>query len=146
MVDDNEWEEQIHEHMSGTFKELMTAMEYLHEQNPELSTRVKEELEAAARGEENILLIGTDGEFSVTILHLPQDVIGRDEELVTFPTSSSISILAAIPRESLDAKVRMCEAIEDDGSGALADEMWDDYMGQLMARAVELHKENPKTF
>lgn len=145
-MDTNDWEENIQEHMSGTFKDLMSAMEYLHEQNPELSTRVKEELESAARGEENILLIGTDGEFSVTILHLPQDVIGRDEEIVTFPTSSSISILAAIPRESLDAKVRMCEAIEEDGSGALADEMWDDFMGELMGRAVQMHKENPKTF
>jgi len=142
----SEWEEQFQEHMHGTFDSLMSAMAYLQQENPELSVRVKEELEAAARGEENILLIGTDGEFSVTILHLPQDVIGRDEDVVTFPTSSSISVLAAISRESLDLKVRMCEAVEEDGDGALADEMWDDYMSQLMARAVELHKENPKTF
>lgn len=142
----SEWEEQFQEHMHGTFDSLMSAMAYLQQENPELSVRVKEELEAAARGEENILLIGTDGEFSVTILHLPQDVIGRDEDVVTFPTSSSISVLAAISRESLDSKVRMCEAVEEDGDGALADEMWDDFMSQLMARAVELHKENPKTF
>lgn len=130
----------------GSFEVLMNAMEQLYKENPELSIRVKEELEAAARGEENILLVGTDGEFSVTILHLDQDILGADEEVVLFPTSSSISILAAVSRQTVEAKVHMCEAMEWDGDGALADEMWDSFMSHLMERAVELHRENPKTF
>lgn len=128
------------------FKVLMSAMEKLHDINPELSFRVKEELEAAARGEENILLVGTDGEFSVTILHLDKDVLGDKEEIVLFPTSSSVSILAAISRETIEAKVRMCEAMEWDGDGAIADQMWDDYMGELMTKVVEKHRKNPQTF
>lgn len=129
------------------FEVLMDAMEKLHLENPELSVRVKEELDAAARGEENILLVGTDGEFSVTILHLDSEVIGTaDEEMVLFPTSSSVSILAAVSRNSVESKVRMCEAMEWDGDGALADQMWDDYMGDLMVKAVEMHRANPKTF
>ena len=121
-MDANQWGSETPE----SFKVLQDALAKLQEMNPELSKVIKEELDAAARGEENILLVGTDGDFSVTILHLTEDVIGSSEEMVLFPTSSSISILAAVSRESLERKVRMCEAMDEDGDGALADQMWDD--------------------
>lgn len=141
-MDTGDWQEQT----PNAFEMLTTAMEQLHEENPELSFRVKEELEAAARGEENILLVGTDGEFSVTILHLDSEVLEPGQTITLFPTSSSVAILAAVSRETIEAKVRMCEAMEDDGEVDMADQMWDEFMQDIMIQAVMKHRENPRTF
>lgn len=125
---------------------LSQALEELYEQNQEVAIRMKEELDAAARGEENILLVGTDGDFTVTILHVDPEFLDGKREIILLPTSSSVSILAAVSRDFIEEKIRMCEAMEQDGDGALADQLWDDFMGELMASALEQHKKNPRTF
>ena len=128
------------------FEVLQDALVKLQSDNPELALRIREELNAAARGEENILLVGTDGEFSVTILHLEPELVNWKNEIVLFPTSSSVSILAAISRDYLEEKIRACESMDDDGDGAAADQMWDDFMSDLMHAAVEKHRADPRTF
>jgi hypothetical protein len=125
---------------------LMHAMEVLYSHNQELALRMKEELDAAARGEENILLVGTDGDFTVTILHVDPEFTGGKNKIILLPTSSSVSILAAVDRDFIEEKIRMCEIIEDGGDGASADQIWDDFMSDLMAEVVQMHKKNPKTF
>lgn len=133
--------------MSNFIPDLTQALGELYEMNQELALRMKEELDAAARGEENILLVGTNGDFTVTILHVdPEFLEGKKTEMILLPTSSSISILAAISREYLESKIRLCEAADEDGEAEMADQMWDDFMGELMERAVEMHKKNPCTF
>lgn len=132
--------------MSGIGPDLAKALEELYSINADLGKRMKEELDAAAKGEEQILLVGTNGEFTITILHVDPEFIDRSRDVVLLPTSSSVSILAAVSREYVEDKIRMCEAMEGDGDGALADEMWDSFMGDLMERAVELHRESPCTF
>jgi hypothetical protein len=57
-----------------------------------------------------------------------------------------VSILAAVDRDFIEEKIRMCEIIEDGGDGASADQIWDDFMSDLMAEVVQMHKKNPKTF
>jgi hypothetical protein len=128
------------------FEMLEDALVQLHSNNPELALRIKEELNAAARGEENILLVGTDGEFSVTILHLDPELVNWENEIVLFPTSSSVSILAAVSRDYLEEKIRACESMEQEEGGAPADNMWDNFMSELMHAAVEKHRANPRTF
>ena len=107
---------------------------------------MKEELDIAARGEENILLVGTDGDFTVTILYVDPEFTNGKKGIMLLPSSSSVSILAAVDREFIEDKIRMCEAIEQDGEKEMADELWDDFMGDLMRAAVEEHIKNPKTF
>ena len=125
---------------------LANALEMIHKDNPELAFQMKEELDAAARGDENILLVGTDGEYSVTIMHVDPSFLEGDQKMMLLPTSSSISILMAISRESLEEKVNICEMIEKSGDFDLADQMWDDFMGELMSKAVAMHKKDPKVF
>jgi len=139
-TDYGDWED------TSGFRYLQDALEKLYVENPELSQRVQEELRAAASGEENILLVGTDGEFSVTILHLDPELIGENKNFTLFPTSSSISILAGISREYLEGKIRECEEIDERGDGAAADEKWDTFMHDLMQDIVHQHRENPRTF
>jgi len=141
-MDIGDWQEQT----PNAFETLVTAMEELYQENPELSLRVKEELAAAARGEENILLVGTDGEFSVTILYLDSEVLEPGQTITLFPTSSSVAILAAVSRETIEAKFRMCEAMVDDGEVDMADQMWDEFMQDMMIQAVAMHRENPRNF
>ena len=126
---------------------LSRALEELYEINQELGIRMKEELDAAARGEENILLVGTNGDYTVTILHVDPEFVDGARDVVLLPTSSSVSILAAVSREYIEEKIRMCEAMEMDGEGVMADQMWDDFMGDLMERAVALYQQQgPKVF
>lgn len=125
---------------------LSNALELIYKENPELALRVKEELDAAARGDENILLVGTDGEYSVTIMHVDPSFMVGNQEMMLLPTSSSVSILLAISRDFLEDKVRMCEIIEDMGDTDVADRMWDELMGDLLNKAVKMHKKDPKVF
>jgi hypothetical protein len=125
---------------------LLRAMEELYDHNQELAIRMKEELDAAARGEENILLVGTDGDFTVTILYVDPEFTGGKKGIMLLPSSSSVSILAAVDREFIEDKIKMCEVIEESGDGASADQMWDDFMSDLMKAAVEEHRKNPRTF
>lgn len=127
-------------------EELSRALEELYSINQELGIRMKEELDAAARGEENILLVGTNGDFTVTILHVDPEFINHSREIVLLPTSSSVSILAAVSRDFIEDQVRLCEAMEQDGEGKIADELWDMLMGDLMEEAVAAHLKNPRTF
>lgn len=126
--------------------QLSKALEELYSINQELGIRMKEELEAAARGEENILLVGTNGDFTVTILHVDPEFVNNSRELMLLPTSSSVSILAAVSREFIEDQVNLCEAMEADGEGELADDLWDKFMGDLMEEAVAAHLKNPRTF
>ena len=126
--------------------DISKAIEELCEVNKELGTRMKEELSCAARGEENILLIGSNGELMVTILHVSPDFMAAEQEMILLPTSSSIAVLAAVSREYLELRIRKCEDLVWNGDGALADEAWNDLMGELMERALTMNKIDPCTF
>lgn len=133
-----ESEESIAEMLNG-------AMGELYGSNPELAVRVHEELNAAATGEENILLVGTDGQYSITILHVDPDFIPESQRIVLLPSSSDIAILAAVSRKFIEENILRCEMHEDVSSKSEADEMWDTFMGSLLKEAVELHEKNPNT-
>lgn len=123
------------------------ALEELRSINPELAEKLVDELQIAASGvESNILLVGTDGEYTVTILHVDPAVIGDNEDLVIFPSAYEFGIVAAISREILEERVSQCEALDERGETGLAERLWEEFMDELMHDSIAKYKENPKKF
>lgn len=123
------------------------ALEELRSINPELAEKLVDELQIAASGvESNILLVGTDGEYTVTILHVDPAVIGDNEDLVIFPSAYEFGIVAAISREVLEERVSQCEALDGQGEAGLAERLWEEFMDELMHDSIAKYKENPKKF
>ena len=120
---------------------LRDAVGKLKESNPELAGHLMDELKETITEGSNVVLVGTDGDVSITIVHTPREALNGEDGPVIFPSVTRNKILAAVSREMLDQEVKKAESLED---GSLGDVYWDGFMNDLMNQVRELYKKNPR--
>lgn len=124
----------------NAFIELTNKLMTISKLDPELAKHVISELSSTQDPSLHIVLVGTDGDFAVTIIHVDRAALGGEDGPVLFPTADGKTIFAAVSRELIDEKFQICENLPKE----LADHEWEDIMEQMMAKVIQLHRENPK--
>lgn len=119
---------------------LQEAVSKLKDSNPELARHLMDELRETLAEGSNVVLVGTDGDVSITIVHTSREALNGKDGPVVFPSISKNKILAAVSRELLDDEVKKAEELEED----LADIYWDGFMNDLMNQVREMYKKNPR--
>lgn len=119
---------------------LKDAFEKLEETDPELAHDLMEELRETLADGSNVVLVGTDGDVSITIVHTPREALNGSDGPVIFPSAGKNKILAAVSRELLDTEVKKAEELEEN----LADVYWDGFMNDLMNQVREMYKKDPR--
>lgn len=120
---------------------LREAVEKIGEKDPELAIHLMEELRETLAEGSNVVLVGTDGDVSITIVHTSREALNGSDGPVIFPSTNKNKILAAISREILDIEVKKAEEIGDE---KLADLYWDGFMNDLMDKVREMYKKDPR--
>lgn len=102
--------------------------------SPELTKNMQAELTQALRGSENILVVGTEGERTITIIIAPRAVIGsRGPELI--PTTDKIRVVSMVSKEFVEKCALRCQNMEDQDE---AQEKWDQLLKFFFDKTLEL--------
>ena len=123
---------------------MINAMEKVYDKNPVLAKQLSEELKSVSENTENILMVGTDGEYAVTIIYVPKSVMDKDETMMLLPSANEVSVLAAVSTEYIEKQNLLCKTLEEAGLEEMADEMWERLMNNLLTKAVAMHEKNPQ--
>lgn len=123
---------------------MINAMEKVYDKNPVLAKHLSEELKSVSENTENILMVGTDGQYSVTIIYVPKSVMDKDETMMLLPSANEVSVLAAVSTEYIEKQNLLCKTLEEAGLEEMADEMWERLMNNLLTKAVAMHEKNPQ--
>ena len=119
---------------------LQDAFEKLKESDPALAKHLMEELRETVADGSNVVLVGTDGDVSITIVHTSREALDGKDGPVIFPTAEKFKILAAVSREMLEEEVAKAEEMDEN----LADVYWDGFMNDLMNKVREMYMKNPR--
>jgi hypothetical protein len=115
-------------------KELMDELNEFEGVSPELTKNMQAELTQALRGSENILVVGTEGERTITIIIAPRAVIGsRGPELI--PTTDKIRVVSMVSKEFVEKCALTCQNMEDQDE---AQEKWDQLLKFFFDKTLEL--------
>jgi hypothetical protein len=115
-------------------KELMDELNEFEGVSPELTKNMQAELTQALRGSENILVVGTEGERTITIIIAPRAVIGsRGPELI--PTTDKIRVVSMVSKEFVEKCALRCQNMEDQDE---AQEKWDQLLKFFFDKTLEL--------
>jgi hypothetical protein len=102
--------------------------------SPELTKNMQAELTQALRGSENILVVGTEGERTITIVIAPRAVVGsRGPELI--PTTDKIRVVSMVSKEFVEKCALRCQNMEDQDE---AQEKWDQLLKFFFDKTLEL--------
>jgi hypothetical protein len=108
--------------------------------SPELSRNMTSEIAQLMRQPDNILVVGTDGSQTITIVLAPQAVV-QGTGPVLMPTFDKDRIVAMVSREFIEAKAHICNIADDQDA---AQEEWDSLLEQLFDTAIELGNHNSR--
>jgi hypothetical protein len=115
-------------------QELMDELNEFEGVSPELTKNMQAELTQALRGSENILVVGTEGERTITIIIAPRAVIGsRGPELI--PTTDKIRVVSMVSKEFVEKCALRCQNMEDQDE---AQEKWDQLLKFFFDKTLEL--------
>jgi hypothetical protein len=115
-------------------QELMDELNEFEGVSPELTKNMQAELTQALRGSENILVVGTEGERTITIVIAPRAVIGsRGPELI--PTTDNIRVVSMVSKEFVEKCALRCQNMEDQDE---AQEKWDQLLKFFFDKTLEL--------
>lgn len=104
--------------------------------DPLLAEFVSREIQMAADDpDSNVLCVGTDGELTVTIVLVPQMMIGNEVGPVLLPTADRTHIVAAASLEVVARRAETCLNTAESSNGR-AD--WNAMVNWFFDRAVEL--------
>ena len=102
--------------------------------SPELLRNMHSEMAQIMRQPEDILLVGTDGSQTITIVLAPHAVVlGTGPVLLS--TFDKDRIVAMVSREFIEAKAHIFDRAEDQDA---AQEEWDSLLEQFFDTAIEL--------
>lgn len=105
----------------------------------ELSRNMYDEMSIARRNPEGVLLVGTEGTMSITIILAPQSVVqGIGPVLV--PTFDTQRVVAMVSREFIQANAVDCNSEEDQ---ELAQKDWDELLDKLFNATVDIALHSP---
>ena len=100
----------------------------------ELTKNMQAELTQALRGSENILVVGTEGERTITIVIAPRAVVGsRGPALI--PTTDKIRVVSMVSKEFVEKCALTCQNMEDQDE---AQEKWDQLLKFFFDKTLEL--------
>jgi hypothetical protein len=106
---------------------------------PELSSNMYDEMSIARRNPDGVLLVGTEGTMSITIILAPQSVVqGIGPVLV--PTFDTQRVVAMVSREFIQANAVDCNSEEDQ---ELAQKDWDELLDKLFNATVDIALHSP---
>ena len=115
-------------------KELMDELNEFEGISPELTKNMQAELTQALRGSENILVVGTEGERTITIVIAPRAVVGsRGPALI--PTTDKIRVVSMVSKEFVEECALACQNMEDQDE---AQEKWDQLLKFFFDKTLEL--------
>ena len=107
--------------------------------SPELSSNMYDEMSIARRNPDGVLLVGTEGTMSITIILAPQSVVqGIGPVLV--PTFDTQRVVAMVSREFIHANAVDCNSEEDQ---ELAQKDWDELLDKLFNATVDIALHSP---
>jgi hypothetical protein len=107
--------------------------------SPELSSHMYDEMSIARRNPDGVLLVGTEGTMSITIILAPQSVVqGIGPVLV--PTFDTQRVVAMVSREFIQANAVDCNSEEDQ---ELAQKDWDELLDKLFNATVDIALHSP---
>lgn len=101
---------------------------------PELSRNMASEIAQLMRQPDDVLVVGTDGLRTITIVLAPHAVV-QGNGPVLMPTFDRDRIVAMVSREFIEAKAHICD-IADDQDAAQVE--WGSLLEQLFNAAIEL--------
>jgi hypothetical protein len=107
---------------------------------PELSRNMASEIAQLMRQPEDILVVGTDGLKTITIVLAPHAVV-QGTGPVLMPTFDEDRIVAMVSREFIEAKAHICDTADNQDA---AQEEWDSLLEQLFNTAIELGNYNSR--
>ena len=108
--------------------------------SPELSRNMTSEIAQLMRQSEDILVVGTDGFQTVTIVLAPHVVV-QGTGPVLMPTFDKDRIVAMVSREFIEAKAHICDTADDQDA---AQEEWDSLLEQLFNTTIELGNQDSR--
>ncbi len=117
------------------FDSMEESLKKVREHNPELAKNLKDEIERAALNpDEEVLIVGTEGDYTITVFLVPESVIGGLAGPVLMPSSDEKKILAAVSRERVQKKADKCLSIPDP---LLAQQEWQKMVDWFFDKTVE---------
>ena len=93
-------------------EELMDELNDFEGISPELAKNMQAELTQALRGSENILVVGTEGERTITIVIAPRAVVGSKGPAL-IPTADKGRIVSMVSKEFVEKCALTCQNMED---------------------------------
>ena len=107
--------------------------------SPELSRNMYDEMSIARRNPEGVLLVGTEGTMSITIILAPQSVV-KGIGPVLVPTFDPQRVVAMVSREFIEANAVDCNSSDDQ---ELAQQNWDELLDKLFNATVDIAMHSP---
>ena len=115
-------------------EELMDELNEFEGVSPELTKNMQAELTQALRGSENILVVGTEGERTITIVIAPRAVVGRSGPAL-IPSADKIRVVSMVSKEFVEECALRCQNMEDQ----------DEAPGEMGSAAQVLFRQNVRT-
>jgi hypothetical protein len=120
---------------------LYEALEELGKIDPSIAKAMKDELKGAQEDDNNILMIGTNGEVTVTIIHVPSSALNNKKGPILLPTADPVRIVAAVSRESLAEWLKKKEKEIIDP--LMIESAWSGMLQRLYDRTIILNDNRP---
>lgn len=115
-------------------EELMGELNNFDGISPELAKNMQSELTQALRGSENILIVGTEGERTITIIIAPRVVVGKRGPVLV-PTSDKGRVVSMVAKEFIEKCALVCQNMEDQDG---AQEKWEQLLEFFFEKTLEL--------
>ena len=115
-------------------EELMDELNNFEGISPELAKNMQAELTQALRGSENILVVGTEGERTITIVIAPRAVVGKRGP-VLIPTADKGRIVSMVAKEFIEKCALVCQNMEDEDG---AQEKWEQLLEFFFEKTLKL--------
>jgi len=115
---------------------LGRSMSRLISHDPLVAANLQEEIDNASNNpDDNVLIVGTDGDYTITIIIVPESTIGNSIGPVIMPSSDSRKILAAVSKEATQRRADQCLAMVDP---ILAQQKWEGMVSWFFDKTLEL--------
>jgi ATPase subunit of ABC transporter with duplicated ATPase domains len=128
--DEEEYKKTFHFEESES---LMDELNNFHGVSKELSNNMYSELNMALEGQDNVLIVGTEGTKTITILTTPEEIVGGRGP-VLIPTSDSSRIVSMVSKEFVEGMAGMCQDMEDQDE---AEVIWQELLTEFFDKTIE---------
>jgi hypothetical protein len=115
-------------------EELMNELNGFEGVTPELARDMQAELSSALSAPENVLVVGTEGTKTITIITAPRAVIGNKGPVLV-PTADKNRILSMVSKEFVEKCALFCQEMEDQDG---AQDKWEKLLETFFEKTIEL--------